>query len=171
MKWAIVHLPPPGCATDVRHSSCTLLTIWMCHLHPCNSIRLSPIHFLDIRQCTSPPVRSPIGEYPLNFRQYTLWIFANNWRKSYWWNSGIPDIDGCIGRQEWYASHCVKKKKKKQNSGRNYIDTLPLTSSRRRKRKPYQKMCIANERPLTEKMMNLLTWKTHWCMKEIFIYR
>ncbi len=24
----------------------------MCHLHSCNSIRLSPIHSLDIRQCT-----------------------------------------------------------------------------------------------------------------------
>jgi len=29
-----------------------------------------------------PPVLSPIGGYPLNFRQYTRWIFANNWRKS-----------------------------------------------------------------------------------------
>jgi len=100
--------PHPGCATDVRHSSCTLLTIWMCHLHSCNSILLSLIHSLDTRQCTPctfanwristelspiyplyfrqladihwtfaniPAVLSSIGGCPLNFRQYTLWIF------------------------------------------------------------------------------------------------
>jgi hypothetical protein len=76
---------PPGCVTDVKHSSCTLLTIWMCHLHSCNSIRLSPIHSLDIRQCTPCTFAnwristelSPM--YPLYFRQLAdvHWTFAS----------------------------------------------------------------------------------------------